>query len=286
MSLFSFGSRQLDLSVPHIMGVLNTTPDSFSDGGQFYLRGSLDVTRILEHAQQMVQDGATVIDVGGESTRPGATPVSLEEERRRVLPVIEALASEIDAVISVDTSSPAIMREAAALGAGLINDVRALQRENAVAAAAATDLPVCLMHMQGSPGTMQAEANYEDIVAEVCGFLRDRMDACSAAGIDPSRVLLDPGFGFGKHDQHNIALLRGLRQVEQLGRPVLVGLSRKSMIGRLLGRPVNDRLAGSLALAMLAVQNGASILRVHDVAATRDMVEMNQYVTGKLAPIQ
>jgi len=265
----TFGSRVLDLARPQVMGILNVTPDSFSDGGRFTGRDAA-----LRHAAQMVAAGATFIDVGGESTRPGARQVSPTEELERVAPVVEAIARDLDVVISVDTSTPAVMREAARLGAGLINDVRSLQRDGALDAAAATGLPVCLMHMLGEPADMQDDPRYENVTAEVRQFLAARMDACEAAGIDRERIILDPGFGFAKTVEHNLSLFKNLQQLEALGRPLLVGVSRKSMIGKVLGREVDGRLYGSLALAALAVAKGASIIRVHDVAETVDVVRM------------
>lgn len=263
------GGRVLDLSRPHVMGILNVTPDSFSDGGRFAARD-----QALRHAADMVLAGATLIDVGGESTRPGARPVSPVEELERVAPVVEAIAAELDVVISLDTSTPAVMREGARLGAGLINDVRSLQREGALQAAAVTGLPVCLMHMLGDPGTMQQNPVYRDVVAEVGEFLAARLAACAAAGIASERVLLDPGFGFAKTLAHNLSLFKRLEVLLELGRPLLVGVSRKSMIGQALGREVDQRLYGGLALAALAVAKGACILRVHDVAETVDVVRM------------
>ncbi|MDH0894331.1 MULTISPECIES: dihydropteroate synthase [unclassified Pseudomonas] len=265
----SCGSRVLDLSVSHVMGILNVTPDSFSDGGRFAARDAA-----LRHAERMVAAGATLIDVGGESTRPGARPVSPVEELERVAPVVEALAAELDVVISLDTSTPAVMREGAWLGAGLINDVRALRRDGALEAAADTGLPVCLMHMLGEPGTMQQDPRYEDVVGEVCAFLEQRMAACAEAGVVRERIVLDPGFGFAKTLDHNLSLFKHLDVVRALGRPLLVGVSRKSMIGQALGREVHERLYGGIALAALAVANGACILRVHDVAETVDAVRM------------
>lgn len=265
----TFGSRVLDLARPQVMGILNVTPDSFSDGGHFTGRDAA-----LRHAAQMVAAGATFIDVGGESTRPGARQVSPTEELERVAPVVEAIARDLDVVISVDTSTPAVMREVARLGAGLINDVRSLQRDGALDAAAATGLPVCLMHMLGEPADMQDDPRYENVTAEVRQFLAARMDACEAAGIDRERIILDPGFGFAKTVEHNLSLFKNLQQLEALGRPLLVGVSRKSMIGKVLGREVDGRLYGSLALAALAVAKGASIIRVHDVAETVDVVRM------------
>lgn len=268
------GSRSLDLATPQIMGILNTTPDSFSDGGRYYSGNGLALDRALHHAEQMVADGAAIVDVGGESTRPGAPAVSLQEECDRVLPVVEALAARLDVVISVDTSRPELILQAAALGAGLINDVRALQRDGAMEAVAACGLPVCLMHMQGMPATMQDNPHYSDVVNEVANFLRERLALCEGAGIVRDKILIDPGFGFGKTDEHNLLLLKHLGELKQLGSPVVVGLSRKSMIGRLLGRTVDERMVGSAGFALIALQQGASIVRVHDVAATRDMLEI------------
>ncbi|WP_444924253.1 dihydropteroate synthase [Microbulbifer sp. DLAB2-AF] len=274
------GKHTLDLSSPVVMGVLNTTPDSFSDGGSYYQAGMLDLSLVLRRAEQMLDEGAAIIDVGGESTRPGASPISEEEELDRVLPVVDAICTRLDVVVSVDTSTPTVIREAAKVGAGLINDVRALEREGALEAAAQTDLPVCLMHMQGQPDTMQTSPNYRDVVTEVAHYLAGRIEACGAVGINRERLLLDPGFGFGKNDAHNLALLGALSQLGPADVPILAGLSRKSMIGRLLQREVEDRLPGSLALAMLAAQRGAKILRVHDVAETVDVLRLQQVVEG------
>ena len=263
------GNRVLDLAHTHVMGILNVTPDSFSDGGRF---APLDAA--LRHAESMVLAGATLVDVGGESTRPGAPVVSPQEELDRVAPVVERISRELDVIISVDTSAPIVMTEVARLGAGLINDVRSLRREGALQAAAATGLPVCLMHMLGEPGDMQDNPHYEDLVGEVWTFLADHMARCVAAGIAPERIVLDPGFGFAKTLQHNLSLFKHMDALFLLGRPLLVGVSRKSMIGQTLGRPVNERLFGSLALAALAMTKGARILRVHDVAETVDVVRM------------
>ncbi|MDP2749061.1 dihydropteroate synthase [Pseudomonas sp.] len=263
------GSRFLDLSRPQVMGILNVTPDSFSDGGRY---GQRDAA--LRHAEAMLQAGATLIDVGGESTRPGARAVSPVEELERVAPIVEAIAAELDVIISVDTSTPAVIRETARLGAGLINDVRSLQRDGAVDAAADSGLPVCLMHMRGEPSTMQQSPQYPDVVAEVREFLFERLAACAAAGIGAERVILDPGFGFAKTLEHNLSLFKHLQALHALGRPLLVGVSRKSMIGKVLGHEVGERLYGSLALAALALSKGAHILRVHDVAQTVDVVRM------------
>ncbi len=265
----SCGSRVLDLAQPQVMGILNVTPDSFSDGGRYAARDAA-----LRHAAEMVAAGATLIDVGGESTRPGARPVSPVEELERVACVVEAIAAELDVIISLDTSTPAVMREGARLGAGLINDVRALRREGALEAAADTGLPVCLMHMLGEPGNMQQNPYYEDVVSEVRDFLARRMAACVEAGIPAERVVLDPGFGFAKNLMHNLSLFKHLEALHVLGRPLLVGVSRKSMIGQALGREVHERLPGGLALAALAVAKGACILRVHDVAETVDALKV------------
>ncbi len=263
------GSRVLDLSHTHVMGILNVTPDSFSDGGRFAHRD-----QALFHAQAMVEAGATLIDIGGESTRPGARAVSVTEELERVAPVVEAISARLDVIVSVDTSTPAVMRESARVGAGMINDVRALERDGALDAAAATGLPVCLMHMRGEPGTMQDDPHYDDVTAEVARYLRQRMVACAAAGIAAERIVLDPGFGFAKTLEHNLSLFKHLEALAELARPLLVGVSRKSMIGLTLQRPVDQRLYGSLALAALAMTKGARILRVHDVAETVDVVRM------------
>jgi dihydropteroate synthase len=263
------GSRVLDLAQPQVMGILNVTPDSFSDGGRFAARDAA-----LRHAVEMVAGGASLIDIGGESTRPGARPVSPVEELERVAPVVEAIAAELDVIISLDTSTPAVMREGARLGAGLINDVRALRREGALEAAADTGLPVCLMHMLGEPGNMQQNPQYRDVVSEVRDFLAARMSACVDAGIPVERLILDPGFGFAKTLAHNLSLFKRLEALHALGRPLLVGVSRKTMIGQALGREVHERLPGGLALAALAVAKGACILRVHDVAETVDAVRM------------
>lgn len=257
------------------MGVLNVTPDSFSDGGRW-----LDPELAFRHAMQMVAAGADIIDIGGESTRPGAASVSAREEMERVLPLVGRLRRESDVFLSIDTSTPEVMQAAAAAGADLINDVRALTRDGALAAAAASGLGICLMHMQGTPATMQVAPRYDDVVREVRDWLQTRADACLAAGIAKERLLLDPGIGFGKTDAHNLSLLRHLPVLAATGYPLLVGVSRKSLLGRLLGRPVDERLAGSLALALLAVQQGAVILRVHDVRETADVLRLWQLFAG------
>ncbi len=263
------GSRVLDLARRQVMGILNVTPDSFSDGGSYTERD-----KALRHAAAMVEAGATLIDVGGESTRPGARAVSPSEELERVAPVVEVIARELDVVISVDTSTPAVMRECGRLGAGLINDVRSLQRDGALDAVADSAMAVCLMHMLGEPGNMQDNPSYGDVTRDVEQFLRERMDVCQSAGIAAERIVLDPGFGFAKSLDHNLVLFKHMEELHQLGRPLLVGVSRKSMIGQVLGRDVKQRLPGSLALAALAVIKGARIIRVHDVAETVDVVRM------------
>lgn len=265
--------KKLDLTNPVVMGILNITPDSFSDGGKLFGAGQQHIDHCLRVAGQMVFDGAQILDIGGESTRPGALSVSSEEEMSRVLPVVEAIHNHFDVIISVDTSNPDLMREAARLGAGLINDVRALQRDGALHAAASTGLPVCLMHMQGEPDTMQDEPHYADVVLEVRKWLQDRVAACLDAGISRQNILLDPGFGFGKTLQHNLSLLKHLQQLAALPFPLLVGLSRKSIAGKITGRSMAERLPASLALAQMALDRGARILRVHDVAETVDMVK-------------
>ena len=265
----NFAGRELDMSRCHVMGVLNVTPDSFSDGGQ-YNRPDAALVR----ARQMVADGATFIDIGGESTRPGATPVSLQEELDRVCPVVEAAARELDAVISVDTSAPEVMAETAKLGAGLINDVRALQRDGAPEVAAKAGIPVCIMHIQGEPDTMQDRPEYRNVRREVSAFLTERIRVAEQAGIRPENILLDPGFGFGKSLEHNLQLLASLEQMHILGHPLLVGVSRKSMLGHITGREVNERLPASLAAATIAAMKRASIIRVHDVRETVDAIRV------------
>jgi dihydropteroate synthase len=257
--------KTLDLSKTCVMGILNVTPDSFSDGGDF-----LSKERALERAFAMVEEGADIIDIGGESTRPGASAVSIQEEIDRIVPVIESLAAVLPVPLSVDTSKPAVMRAAVEAGAGMINDVYALRVEGALDVVRSLDVPVCLMHMRGEPRSMQGAPCYDDVVAEVSAFLSARRRVCEQAGVERRRLIIDPGFGFGKTLAHNLALLRDLHLLCRLGIPVLVGISRKSMIGLLLDRAVNDRLYGSLAAAVIAALKGASILRVHDVRPTVD----------------
>jgi len=265
----NFAGRELDLSRTHVMGILNVTPDSFSDGGRY---NSKELAMI--HARQMAADGAVFVDVGGESTRPGAVPVSTQEELDRVCPVVEAVASELDVIVSVDTSNPAVMAETARLGAGLINDVRALQREGAPETAAKAAIPVCLMHIQGEPQTMQLAPGYRNVRREVSSFLTERMRVAERAGVAAERIILDPGFGFGKTAEHNFQLLASLDQLQLLGHPLLVGVSRKSMLGAVTGREVNERLPASLAAATISALKGAAILRVHDVRETVDAVKV------------
>jgi dihydropteroate synthase len=261
--------RNLDLGAPVVMGVLNVTPDSFSDGGRFADRGVA-----LNHARRMIEEGAAIIDIGGESTRPGAALASLDEELDRVVPVIEALRRESGVFISVDTSKPEVMRAACAAGADIINDVRALREPDALLTAARTRAGICLMHMKGEPRTMQAAPGYDDVVSEVSAFLAERVAACRTAGIESARLTVDPGFGFGKRIVDNLALLKHLGRLQELGVSLAVGLSRKSMLAKITGRDVDDRMAGSIALAAIAVLNGARIVRAHDVAATVDAIRV------------
>jgi dihydropteroate synthase len=258
------GKYSFPLDKPLIMGVVNITPDSFSDGGRF-----LDRDAAVAHARRLAEEGAEILDLGGESTRPGAAPVSEEEELRRVLPVLEKIS---DLCVSVDTRRPAVMKAALAAGASMINDVDALGAPGAVEAIGADTCAVCLMHKKGEPATMQRDPHYDDVVAEVKSFLKQRIEAVKAGGIAAERIVVDPGFGFGKTAQHNLELLRKLSELKKLGVPVLAGLSRKSTLGKVTGRPVEERLAGSLAMALLALQGGATILRVHDVKETRDVI--------------
>lgn len=265
----TLSKQKLEFNAPRIMGILNVTPDSFSDGGRF---NTLDAA--LQQARSMVADGATILDIGGESTRPGAEDVALQEELDRTIPVIERIAAELDVVISIDTSKAMVMTEAVAAGASLINDVRALREPGALAAAAATDADVCLMHMQGQPRTMQDNPHYDDLFGEIRSFFVDRIAACEGAGIDRQRLWLDPGFGFGKTTEHNFRLLADLSSLQPLDLPLLIGLSRKRMIGEVTGREANERAVGSAVGALLAAQQGAQVLRVHDVAATADAINV------------
>lgn len=271
---FDCAGKVLDLRRPAVMGVLNLTPDSFSGDGL-----ATDVGAACERALALEAAGAAIIDIGGESTRPGAAPVSVQEELSRVLPVIERLAPQLRIPISIDTRQAPVMRAAVAAGAGLINDIAALREPGALTAAAELGVPVALMHMQGQPRTMQQAPDYTDVVADVAAFLRQRVTACRQAGIVDSRLLLDPGFGFGKTPAHNLALLRGLPDLAVLGIPLLVGLSRKSLIGAITGAPAGARLGGSVALAVLAAERGARLIRAHDVAETVQALAMLEVLT-------
>ena len=272
--MLTLGALQFD--VPAVMGILNVTPDSFSDGGRFAGRDAA-----LEQAVAMARDGAGIIDVGGESTRPGAADVSEQEELDRVIPVIEAVTAAVDVPVSIDTSKPAIMRAAVAAGAAMINDIRALREAGALRAAAELGVPVCLMHMQGQPRTMQQQPAYADVVSEVAEFLAGRVRACVAAGLAEDRIIVDPGFGFGKAARHNLELLANLRQLRSVGRPILVGLSRKATLGELTGRDVGERVPASIAAAVIAVVEGAQFVRVHDVRETVDALRVAAAVMEK-----
>ncbi|HUO44803.1 MAG TPA: dihydropteroate synthase [Burkholderiales bacterium] len=261
---FQCGKFRLPLERPLIMGVVNVTPDSFSDGGRF-----ADPHAAADHARRLLDEGADIVDIGGESTRPGSQSVTLDQERRRVLPVLEKLAG-VPAPLSVDTQKPELMREAIAAGAAMINDINALQAAGALETVAASDAAVCLMHKQGTPADMQAAPHYADVVTEVAGFLDGRVRAARGAGIAAERIAIDPGFGFGKTLAHNLELLRGLDHLQTIGTTLLVGVSRKSMLGAITGRDVGERLSASIAAALIAVEKGARIVRAHDVAATRD----------------
>ncbi|QLB19804.1 dihydropteroate synthase [Mannheimia granulomatis] len=263
--------RLLDLTQPQIMGILNFTPDSFSDSGQFF---SLD--KALFQAEKMLKEGASIIDIGGESTRPNAEIVTLDQELERVVPVVEAVRSRFDCLISVDSSKAEVFKQAALVGMDIINDIRSLTEPNALETAVELGLPVCLMHMQGNPQTMQQKPEYDDVLEEVADFLNQRIFACINAGIPKQHIILDPGFGFGKTVRHNYQLLQHLKAFVDSGFPVLAGLSRKSMIGSVLDKPVEQRVIGSVAGALLAAQNGAKILRVHDVAETADALKIWQ----------
>ncbi|ROT96081.1 dihydropteroate synthase [Marinobacter sp. R17] len=265
----NFAGHKIDLAHPQVMGVVNVTPDSFSDGGRF---NQLDTA--LAQAEKLVREGAAFIDIGGESTRPGAATVSVDEELDRVCPVVEAISQRLDVAISVDTSTPQVITESARLGAGLVNDIRALTKDGAMQAAADAGIPVCLMHMQGEPGTMQQAPHYDNVVAEVSRFLMDRVAVAREAGIPAERIILDPGYGFGKNLEHNLVLLEALDQMHALGYPLLVGMSRKTMLGQITGRDVADRLPASLAVATIAAMKGAAIIRVHDVRETVDAVKV------------
>jgi len=271
--ILTSGNETLDLTIPQVMGILNVTPDSFSDGGKF-----AQIDNAVMHAKKMVEQGASIIDIGGESTRPGASDVLLDEELHRVLPIIEQIKQEVDCWISIDTSKAQVMTEAVKSGAHIINDVRALREQGALEAAVNANVPVCLMHMQGQPRSMQSAPNYENVIAEVKAFLIERTEHCIKAGINPGNIIWDLGFGFGKSLVHNFTLLNSTREFLASGYPVLTGVSRKSMFGQLLNRDINERLAGSLAGAMIAMQQGSKIIRVHDVAETVDVMKVLKQV--------
>ena len=274
--------KVLDLSYPAIMGIVNLTPDSFSDGGQLYAGNRLNQSKTLAAIEKMLNDGADIIDLGGESTRPGAAEVSEQQELERVLPILELVLDRFDALVSVDTSTAIVIREASVKGAHLINDVRALTRDGALEAAAQSGLPVCLMHMQNQPQTMQIEPVYQDVAAEVLAFLMTRKQDCIDAGIAAEQIVLDPGFGFGKSLTHNLTLFNAIDQFVASGHPVLVGVSRKAMIGQILGIEQTDqRVIGSVMMAVLAAQRGATILRVHDVLETRQAIDIWRAITIK-----
>jgi len=267
------GTKSISLDHPLVMGVLNVTPDSFSDGGQF-----LQQDQAIAHAESMIAEGAGIIDVGGESTRPGAEQVGLQEELDRVLPVIERIVARFDIHVSIDTSKPEVMVAAVGAGAAIINDIYSLQLDGALDAAASTNAAICLMHMQGTPATMQKNPHYKDIGREVADFLRSRVDACESVGIARNRIVIDPGFGFGKNDRHNLELLAKLDQLTDLGLPMLVGLSRKRTLGNLIGRSAQELTAAGVAAAVVAVAKGAKIVRTHDVAETVDALELTEAV--------
>ena len=270
MSPLTAGRFRLELDRPLVMGVVNVTPDSFSDGGRFF-----DTKAAVAHALQLAEDGADILDIGGESSRPGALPVSVQQEMDRVLPVLEGL-KRLEKPISVDTRRPEVMQAALSAGASMINDIEALQAAGAIEAVATSQCAVCLMHMKGQPATMQQEPHYDDVVVEVASYLKNRIEKAVQAGIARERIVVDPGFGFGKSVTHNFALLRKLPEIGRLGFPVLAGWSRKSSLGKITGRAADERLAGSLTAALLALQGGATILRVHDVKETRDVIAVWQ----------
>lgn len=273
----NLAGKSLDLAQPLVMGILNVTPDSFSDGGKF-----IDTKAALALVRQMIADGAAIIDIGGESTRPGAEPVSGTDELERVIPVLEAIRKESDIPISIDTSKAQLMHSAVQAGANMINDVYALRAEGALRAAVELDVPVCLMHMQGEPRSMQQTPRYDDLIRDIKDFLATRVEACLEAGIKRQQIILDPGFGFGKTVEHNLSLIKHLDQFSDFGLPILAGVSRKSTIGYILDKEVDDRLYGSIALTTMAIRNGASIIRTHDVAATVDAIKICQAM--QLAP--
>lgn len=275
------GTKNLDLSSPAIMAVLNITPDSFSDGGQLFSQTKIDTDKILRAVETMINEGADIIDLGGESTRPGASPVTVQQELDRVIPALELLSKRFDTIFSVDTSTAEVVLEASRAGAHLINDVRALRREGTMNAVVEAGLPVCLMHMQNEPSSMQDNPHYKDVVSEVLSFLNKRKQYCLAAGIAKHQILLDPGFGFGKTLEHNLALFNGLPELAKEKHPIVVGVSRKSMIGQINNTEVNDRITGSVTMAVLAAQkiygaSGTAILRVHDVKETVQAIQIWQ----------
>ena len=276
------GQRVLSLYTPQIMGVLNVTPDSFSDGGQLLSNEGLLHDRLLERAVQMVADGAAILDIGGESTRPGAAPVSLQEELDRVMGAVQLITPRLDVILSIDTSTPEVMREAAKAGAGLLNDVRAFSREGAMAVAVASQLPVSLMHMSDEPDRMQEQTAYDDVVTDVKAFLAHRIAACREAGMAGDQMVIDPGFGFGKTVAQNYEMLRRLEEFASFDLPILVGVSRKSMIGAITGRPAPERVVPSAVLAVMAAARGASVIRAHDVAETADALAVWQATEGEL----
>jgi dihydropteroate synthase len=273
-AVLKLGRFSLALERPLIMGVVNVTPDSFSDSGRF-----LGTQQAVEHARILIEEGADILDIGGESSRPGAEPVGLDEELRRVMPVLEKLGG-LPVPVSVDTCKPEVMRRAIAAGAAMVNDINALREPGALEAVAESQAAVCLMHMQGEPRTMQQDPHYADVVSEVTEYLAQRVEAAQQAGIARERIVIDPGFGFGKKTGHNLELLRGLPRIASLGPPVLVGLSRKSLFGEITGKPVADRVSASVAAALLAAERGAALVRVHDVAATRDALMVWQAAMG------
>ena len=278
------GDRELDLSYPVVMGILNITPDSFSDGGQLYRYGRVDLDALIRRAEHMVDAGAAMLDIGGESTRPGAATVSEAEELDRVLIAVEAVASRLDVIISVDSSTPRVMTESALRGAGFLNDVRGFRRPGAMAAARDSGLPLCIMHMQGEPDSMQANPRYDDVLADIQRFFSERLAACNDCDIPADRIVIDPGFGFGKTPAQNFELLARLPELSVLGRPLLVGLSRKSMIASVLDRTPEERTPASIGLAMLAAERGARILRVHDVRETADALAMWRALPQDIRP--
>lgn len=273
--ILNCGRFQLDLSKPRVMGIVNVTPDSFSDGGKFNT-----TEKAIEHALQLVEEGAEILDIGGESTRPGATPVPLDEELKRVIPVIEGL-RDVGVPLSIDTYKPQVMQAAITAGADIVNDVCALREPHALEIVATSQVGVCLMHMQGRPQTMQADPQYDNVVSEVRDFLKARLDAAEQAGIDRSRIVLDPGFGFGKRTAHNLTLLNHLNDIQALGLPLLIGLSRKSVLGQVVGSSVDERIHASIAASVVSVMKGANIVRVHDVKPTIDALKIVQAVMNE-----